>query len=212
MTLSGSGVGTAPPGRGRFNPALNFPAYIPFDQTPGQANSAFPIDYTSTTGIKLFNSAILKLPEIFNRESKSINLFNYNLADRAKYLGQMETGANFIMISDSTGTPRKLKTEYGRLTVEDIETNIQHFIGKQTRQAQNSVQFFQCLTKSTTDSAHLKILVESDKYMDVEIPVGEILFKLMIQKAVIDTKATDTYLRENLTNLYTNISTVKLDI
>ena len=124
----------------------------------------------------------------------------------------METGANIIMIADSTGTPRNLVTEYGRLTVEDIETNIQQLIRQQTRQSQNSVQLFHCLTKSMTEAAHLKIVTESDKYMEGETPVGEQLFKLIIQKSVIDTWATATYLRDNLTNLDTYMSTVKFYI
>ena len=78
----------------------------------------------------------------------------------------METGANIIIIPNSMGTPRNLITEYERLTVEYIETNIQQFIGQQTRQAQNSVQLFHCLTKSMTEAVHLKIVTESDKYRD----------------------------------------------
>ena len=46
------------------------------------------------------------------------------------------------MIADSNGTPRNLITEYGRLTVEDIETNIQKFIGQQKLQAQKYIQLF----------------------------------------------------------------------
>ena len=55
-----------PAGGGGFNPAPNITAAIPFALTRGQANTAVPIDYTSNTDIKLFNSAILKLPELFD--------------------------------------------------------------------------------------------------------------------------------------------------
>ena len=107
----------------------------------------------------------------------------------------MEAGANIIMIPDSMGTPRNLKAEYGRLTVEDIEANILHFIGYNARQAKNSVQLFHCLTNSMTEAAHLKIVPESDKYMYNETPVVELLLKPMMQKAVIDTRETDNGLR-----------------
>ena len=134
-TASGGGGGTVPAGGGAPILAPNAPAVIPFALTPVQANVVVPIDYISTTGIKLFNSAILKILELFDRESKSVNLFNKKLAERSKQSGYMETGANIIMIADSTGTPRKKITEYGRLTVEDIEANIQKFTRQQTRQA-----------------------------------------------------------------------------
>ena len=48
--------------------------------------------------------------------------------------------------------------------------------------------------------------------MDDESSVGELLFKLMIQKSIIYTRATSTYLRENLANLDTYMSTVNSDI
>ena len=84
----------------------------------------------------------MKFPELFYRESKSVNLFNKKLAERAEQSVWMETGAKIIIIANSTRTPRNLITEYGILTVDDIEANIQNFIGKQTRQAQNSFQLF----------------------------------------------------------------------
>ena len=79
--------------------------------------------------------------------------------------------------------------------MEEIRKYIQHFIGQQTRQAQNSVQLFHCLTNSMTKAAHLKIVAESYRYMEGETPLGELFFKLMIQKAVKYTRETATYLR-----------------
>ena len=43
-------------------------------------------------------------------------------------------------------------------------------------------------------------------------PEGELLFKFLMQKVVIDTRATDYHLRENLTSLETYITTVKSNI
>ena len=63
-----------------------------------------------------------------------------------------------------------------------------------------------------TEAAHLKIVTELDKCMEGETPVGELLFKFIMQKTVMDKWSTDTYLRENLTNLDTYMATVNLDI
>ena len=124
----------------------------------------------------------MKLPDIFDKESKSINLFNKKLAEMEKQTGWMEAGENITMINDSSGTPRNIIIEYGRLTVEYINENLQNFIGQQMRQSQNSVQVFHCLAKSMTEAAYLKIVEESSKYMYNETPVCELLFKLMMQK------------------------------
>ena len=48
------------------NPASNVPTDIPFALTLGKANVEAPVDYTSTTCIKIFYIAILKLPELFD--------------------------------------------------------------------------------------------------------------------------------------------------
>ena len=116
------------------------------------------------------------------------------------------------MIADSNRTTRNLITEYGRLTVEDIETNIQQLIRQQTRQSQNSVQLFHCLTNYMTEAAHLKIVAELEKYMEGDTSVGVLLLKLIMQKTFIETRSTFTYLRENLANLETYMSTVNSDI
>ena len=50
-----------------------------------------------------------------------------------------------------------------------------------------------------TEAAHLKIVTELQKYTVQVTPMGELLFKLMTQKAVIDTRATDYHLREKST-------------
>ena len=66
---SGGGSETGGSGVG-FNPAPIVPplvpAIIPFSITHVQVNAAVPIDYTSTTVIKLFNCAIIKIPELFD--------------------------------------------------------------------------------------------------------------------------------------------------
>ena len=67
LTDIGGGGETVPAGGRAPNPAHIYPAVIPFAPTPLQANTAVPIDYTSTMGgIKLFNSAILNLLELFD--------------------------------------------------------------------------------------------------------------------------------------------------
>ena len=48
--------------------------------------------------------------------------------------------------------------------------------------------------------------------MDGETLVGELLFGLIMKKSTIDTCATETHLRENLTNLETYVFTINSNI
>ena len=81
-----------------------------FALNPYQANAIFPIYYTYVTVIKLYNSAIMKLPDLLDRESKSVNMFNGKLSERSKQSWWTETGANMIMIGGVDGTRRNLIT------------------------------------------------------------------------------------------------------
>ena len=100
----------------------------------------------------------------------------------------METGAKIIMIEDTYEIHRNIITEHGTLTVEVIYASKKIF-SLQMFQAQSSVQIFHFLTNFTTEATHLKIVAELSQYMDGENLVGELLFKLMRNKAIIDTCA-----------------------
>ena len=62
------------------------------------------------------------------------------------------------------------------------------------------------------EDAHLKIVTESIKYMDWETPVGDLIFKMVMKKFIIDTFSKEHHIRENLTNLDTYMSTVDSNI
>ena len=54
-------------------------------------------------------------------------------------------------------------------------------------------------------------MADIHKFKNCQLPVGEILFKFMMQKSVIDTRATSTVMRNNLSSFDNYISTVKSD-
>ncbi len=64
---------------------------------------------------------------------------------------------------------------------------------------------FHCIMNSLTEEGLLKILTEQDKYHigapNDHTPLGPLLFKLLMQKAIIDTRATSSLLHENLSSL-----------
>ena len=77
------------------------------------------------------------------------------------------------------------------------------YLGQKNRQAQKPVQKYNYISNSITKAAYLRIVVESHKYTVQDIPVGELLFKLLIQKKVINIRDIYSHLRENITNLET---------
>jgi len=92
--------------------------------TPGQVDPTNPLDYSTSSGIKIWNEASAPLPFKFNVEGKEVNTFCEALSERANKSGWNLAGADIIMTNDSS-TPaiqRNIITEYGRLTVAEITT------------------------------------------------------------------------------------------
>jgi hypothetical protein len=120
------------------------------------------------------------------------------------------------MIDDSS-TPavaQNIITEYSLLTINDITTYVTPWTGNNTRQAQNNFQMYTGIMASLTKDGCTKILAEQNKYHIRQHPCTNpnLLFKLLMQKAVINTHETSSLLQESLSNLDTYMSTVKSNI
>eukprot|EP00957_Ditylum_brightwellii_P201562 15326237-Ditylum_brightwellii.AAC.1 len=178
---SGRGIGGGAGGGGapaQEAPPQAAPGGPVFALTLLQINPATFIDYSTATGTKLLQLIMEALSIIFDADSKQVNLFCKALQDRAKKSGWDLARDNMITISDTNSQNCNLILQ----------------------QAQNSVQLYHCLKNSITDTAKLKILAETEKYIVTGYQLGKLLFKLLMQKAVIDTGATAnfSYFRLNL--------------
>ena len=182
--------------------AQNAPAAAAaFALTPGRANPAAALDYTTRTGQAVFKDATESLPHKFDVESQSINQFCEDLRDRAIKAGWGEGAADILTIPDTDGVDRQLITNYGQLTPQNITDHVQTYIAAQDRRSQNAVQMYHCIMSSLTEAGKNKVLAEADKYTVNNELVGPLLFKLVVQKAIVDTRATTTHLKEQLMSL-----------
>lgn len=187
-----------------------------FALTPGRANPAQPINYTTTVGSKIYEQATEALPFKFNAEAKEVNAFREKLMERAEKQGWNIAGADVLTIPDTNGTNFNIINEYGRLSFEEIRNHVSTYAAAESRQAQNNNQMYHCIMNSLTKDGQTKILSEQDKYHTGQgndrRPSGPLLFKLLMQKAVIDTRATASLLRENLSSLDTYMSTINSNV
>lgn len=206
----GDGGGGGGGGDGGGGGGANAP--VIFALTPSQVNAGRIIAYETATGMKLYNAATAALPFKFDADAKGINMFCEKLKDRAIQSGWHLAGGNILSIPDSQGVDRDLITQYGQLTPDDIVAHVATYINAQGRAAQNAVQMHHCIMNSLSSEGNLKIVSEMERYFVNQVPVGPLLFKLLMQKAIVDTRATSTHLRENLTNLDSYITTVDSNI
>ena len=110
-------------------------------------------------------------------------------------------------------TAHHLLNEFGRMKLQDVtEQATQAWIGQQTRAAQNAVMTCYCIMSSFTEDTYLKVLTETDKFTINGNPDGPCLFKYLVDAVNIDTRATITHIRTNLSNLDSQISALNYDI
>ena len=191
-----------------------------FALSPAQVNPNQSIDYSTTDGKKIFKIGTEPLPYKFDVEGKNVNMFTEALLNRAKLAGWDAGQGNILTIPDANQHDRNLITEYGRLTMEEIEAYVRTYVLppqgqqgiQQNRRVQNDYQLFCCLSNSLTEAGQIKVLAERDRYTINGHQSGSLYFKLLMKKAVIDTRATTSQLRMNLLNLDSYMSVVDSNI
>ena len=102
--------------------------------------------------------------------------------------------------------------EYGCLSTDDITYFVNSYANTETRQAQNDSFLCELLLNSVTEKFHTKLVGHSKEYDVLGHSSGSLLFKLMISKAIVDTKATSSLHRERLMDLDKQMGRVNSNI
>ena len=101
---------------------------------------------------------------------------------------------------------------YSRVTCTDIIDNLV-YLGNQVQRGQLDAQLYHCIKNSVAAEGRHKILAERDTNHMNGQPSGPLLFKLLMQKVVIDNWATSSFLiQKNVSNQDSHMATVKADI
>jgi hypothetical protein len=87
-----------------------------------------------------------------------------------------------MMIPDVDGVLRQLVHNYVQLTPEDVSAFVATFIGQETHQAQNYVQFYYCISNTLDECGHLRIVYEAESYTIEGTHSGVMLFKLLMKR------------------------------
>ena len=80
---------------------------------------------------------------------------------RAEKSGWTSGAGNIMFIEDNKGTPRDLLTEYGLLTINNIDTHFTTYKQKAGHQLQNSAQLTECLLTSICPKMAQIVMAES---------------------------------------------------
>ena len=205
-----------------------------FALTPAQAYQGV-IDYTTTEGRKLYESATRRLypsEEGFDCNPENLHGFLELVANRASafdwdFHDPTETwdsqGVLMIAKVDPFINPNSgcwnLLAHHGEIDMNLLTSQCQQFIGTETRRAQDDNQLYQCLFNSLTEAGRQKVLVWKKDFIISEPsqditnqPCGSLLLKVIIRESHIDTNATTTAIRNKMSNLDDYIATIGQDI
>ena len=88
------------------------------------------------------------------------------------------------------GVDRNVLTQYGCVTEVQIRTSVTSYIGTQTCRTQNDAMMVEYFQASITEGCFYKISNKEKKCTVNETKSTVHLFKLLMAKTIIDTKAT----------------------
>jgi hypothetical protein len=164
-------VGGAPGGGGALPP----PA---FALTPGLVNPGQPWNYEDCTGLKIFNSASMKLQETpFAGGSRPLKVLLIALSKQGESFS-----FNFMVSNQAVRTPadKNLLMQYGVITIENVRARAATYIGQQTRQAQSAVMVQNCIMASMGEEFTVKLVAKEDKYTVAGTTDGFCMLKVLI--------------------------------
>lgn len=188
-------------------PTANVARQAIFSLTPARANPDAYLDYTTTNASKIFKQASAPLDYKFDCEESSVQTFIETLRDRSTSSGWDSNQASIININGTN-----LFDEYGLLTLDQIRAHVITYVATETRTAQNSYQMYLSIISSLTDEGRAKLLTRSEDYTVNNIQSGPLLFKVLMTITTVDTRATVTFIRTNMSNLDSYMATVKDDV
>ena len=187
-------------------------AQAAFALTPALAVQGV-IDYSSREGGRLFAAATKPLDdEKYGMDAEGMRGFLKAFGERAKDHAWDEDGNLSIPRLENPYDTDSLITNYGEITIGRIRHFDAMYIGTPTRAGQDNYMMYKCLMASLTKEAKNKVAAwESQYHIDGNCSAN-LLLKVIIRESHLDTNATTSNLRTQLSSLDSYIGTIGSDI
>ncbi len=192
------------------------PAVPPFALAPALTNNAV-IDYTTSEGVKIYKAATVSL---YSKDEEAFDCLPAGLHDFLNLLkvrAELNGWDNSILaipddIANPLGDTKNLLTSYGDISIEHLREHAQTYIDQQTRAAQDSAQLFQAIYNSLSKEGRSKVTIWEKDYRTNELNSGVLFLKVVIRESHIDTNATTSWIRQQLSSLDVLMVTAGYDI
>jgi hypothetical protein len=173
------------------------------------------IDFTTSEGRKLYNSATYKLDEDpYDCQPDRLYHFLANLHTRAQEYGWNDPiGGRIPLKADDINSDHiYLVDNCGQIPLSSIREFEETYISQPVRPAQDAFMLFKCLMNSIPKEGKNKILIWRQQYTVDEFSSGIVLLKIIIRESHLDTNATTSSIRTKMSNLDSYIMTIGSDI
>lgn len=186
-----------------------------FALVPARASTA-AIDYSTSEGIKLFNTATASLyksgDDRFDCEADGLPDFLQLVEDRSSMLGYDAIFSIPEDVEDPKSRTRNFLKNHGALKLTQVQDHAEDYVKTETRMAQESAQLYYCLMNSLSPAGRAKISIWASRYTISGVTAGVPLLKVIIMESDIDTQATAVYIRQQLSSLDDHMKKVDSDI
>lgn len=184
---------------------------IPFALSPAYANGDKVIDGSTEMGKELIQEATAPLTTKFDGKSLcTLTLFLENIEHQA----YSSNWNDILTIPDAQGVRNNLVHYYGLVSLANVRANALTYIGKSTRNSQNSTHMYTCLTASLTKKFLQKVQRKSNSYCfgNKRTPDGPCFLMVLIQQCTKDIGLTITRIRHKLSLLDSYLASNDFDI
>ena len=186
------------------------PAPPQFALSPALANIGI-LDYNTAEGSNIYKQAVKPLKDEFDCTPGGLNVLLAQLKDRASAYGWTRI-LNIPPNMNAPITTINIIDGYGQLTLAQVRTHAATYVNQESRQAQDSSQMYLCLMSTLTSKGKNQIMLRQRDYTIGDQASGTCLLKVIIQESYVDSNATVSVLRQNLTNLASYMQKVDSDI
>jgi hypothetical protein len=153
-----------------------------------------PWDFSSPAGARLFYTGTVPIPDTEVSTEAGLRIFLQKLRIRADTFGW----SSLLMIDDSSAVSRNLLTHYGLLSLANVRDKALTYIGTETRDVQVSAQLVRVILTSVENRVLLELLMRSAEYTVNGVEDGPCMLKALISTVSVETRATVSYIRQQL--------------
>jgi hypothetical protein len=187
-------------------------AQFNFATSPGQHSADRMLNMGNADDKKLYFKATERLTtkeDLFDLEPEHLTGFLQVVRNRANLYGWNDDsdgglGGIFTIPIDPADINTiydNLLDSYGLISLERVRNFEASYIATETRPAQDTAMLYQCLIMSLTQDAHNAIMLWKEEFYVAGRPSGFLLLRVIIRESHLDSNATTSVIRLQLTQL-----------